>query len=63
MRVLVTGGSGLLGRTTIAALAARGHEVVALQRNRSAELACEQVLGDVCDREGGRRSCGAAVRP
>ena len=27
---------GLLGRTTIAALAARGHEVVALQRNRSA---------------------------
>ena len=49
MRVLVTGGSGLLGRTTIAALAAHGHEVVALQRNRSAELACEQVLGDVCD--------------
>jgi len=49
MRVLVTGGSGLLGRTTIAALEARGHEVVALQRNRSAELACEQVLGDVCD--------------
>jgi len=49
MRVLVTGGSGLLGRTTIAALAARGHEAVALQRNHSAELACEQVLGDVCD--------------
>ncbi len=35
MRVLVTGGSGLLGRRTIAALAARGHEVVALQRRHS----------------------------
>ena len=34
MRVLVTGGSGLLGRRTIAVLAARGHEVVALQRHR-----------------------------
>lgn len=49
MRVLVTGGSGLLGRMTIAALVGRGHEVVALQRNRSAELTCEQVLGDVCE--------------
>jgi nucleoside-diphosphate-sugar epimerase len=51
MRVLVTGGSGLLGRTTIAALAARGHEVVALQRRESAKLTCTQVLADVCDRE------------
>lgn len=51
MRVLVTGGSGLLGRTTIAALAARGHEVVALQRRESAKLSCRQVLADVCDRK------------
>ena len=51
MRVLVTGGSGLLGRTTIAALDARGHEAVALQRHRSVEIACEQVLADVCDAE------------
>lgn len=51
MRVLVTGGSGLLGRTTIAALAARGHEVVGLQRRESLQLACEQVLADVCDAE------------
>jgi len=51
MRVLVTGGSGLLGRRTIAALAARGHEVIALQRRASAELTCRQVLTDACDRE------------
>jgi len=51
MRVLVTGGSGLLGRTTVAALAARGHEVVALQRQRSPQLACAQVPADVCDAE------------
>ena len=49
MRVLVTGGSGLLGRRTIAALAARGHDVVALQRHRTDALACEQVLADVRD--------------
>lgn len=49
MRVLVTGGSGLLGRTTIAALAGRGYEVVSLQRTESTQLTCEQVLADVCD--------------
>ena len=49
MRVLVTGGSGLLGRMTIAALAERGHEVAALQRTHSPDLVCEQVLADVCD--------------
>ena len=64
MRVLVTGGSGLLGRTTIAALEARGHAVVALQRNHSAEIACEQVLGDVCDRNavaGAAAGCDAVI--
>jgi nucleoside-diphosphate-sugar epimerase len=49
MRVLITGGSGLLGRRTIAALEARGHEVVALQRHRSDAIAAEQVLADVRD--------------
>jgi nucleoside-diphosphate-sugar epimerase len=58
MRVLVTGGSGLLGRTTIAALTARGHDVVALQRRRSPELECAQVLADVCD--GGAVAAAAA---
>ena len=36
---------------TIAALAGRGHEVVSLQRTQSRELACAQVLADVCDAE------------
>jgi len=49
MRVLVTGGSGLLGQRTIAALTAHGHEALALQRHRSDALACEQVLADVRD--------------
>ncbi len=49
MRVLVTGGSGLLGQRTIAALLARGHEVLALQRHRNDALACEQVLADIRD--------------
>ena len=49
MRVLVTGGSGLLGGKTIAALVGRGHEVVSLQRMQSTRLTCEQVLADVCD--------------
>ena len=49
MRVLMTGGSGLLGQTTIRALASAGHDVIALQRQRSSEVACEQVLADVCD--------------
>lgn len=51
MRVLVTGGSGLLGRMTIEALADRGHDVVSLQRTTSPDLACAQVLADVCDAE------------
>lgn len=50
MRVLVTGGSSLLGRTTIAALTGHGHEVIALQRRKSAELTCRQIPADVCDR-------------
>ena len=62
MRVLVTGGSGLLGRTTCAALAARGHEVVALQRHRSAALACEQVLADVGRYRRRGRGCGRVRR-
>src|SRR4051794_41598939 len=48
MRVLVTGASGMLGRATATALAARGDEVTVLQR-RPAGLPCREVLGDVAD--------------
>jgi 2-alkyl-3-oxoalkanoate reductase len=48
MRVLVTGASGMLGRATATALAARGDEVTVLQR-RPAGLPVREVLGDVAD--------------
>jgi len=48
MRVLVTGASGMLGRATARALAARGDEVTVLQR-RPAGLPVREVLGDVAD--------------
>jgi nucleoside-diphosphate-sugar epimerase len=48
VRVLVTGASGMLGRATATALAARGDDVTVLQR-RPAGLPCREVLGDVAD--------------
>lgn len=48
MRVLVTGASGLLGGGVASALAARGDDVVVLQR-RASELGLREVLGDITD--------------
>lgn len=52
MKVLVTGGSSLIGTGMIAALAARGDDVVALQRQRSEaveRVGALQRLGDIRD--------------
>lgn len=59
MRVLVTGGSSLIGRRLAEALVERGDEVVVFQRSSADELddRVHQQLGDICD----ARSVGAAA--
>ena len=47
-RVLVTGASGLLGRSVAQALIARGDDVTVTQR-RASGLRCREVLGDIAD--------------
>ncbi len=52
MKVLLTGGTGFLGKNVARALAARGHEVRLLARegsNLSGLAPAEVVRGDVCD--------------
>jgi nucleoside-diphosphate-sugar epimerase len=55
VKVLVTGASGLLGRTTAQALRARGDEVTVLQR-RPSGLPGPEVLGDIADPDVVRRA-------
>jgi nucleoside-diphosphate-sugar epimerase len=65
MRVLVTGGSGRLGRFAIAELLAHGHEVVNADRRRPAgdfsERFVETDLTDVGQVAGALRGCEAAI--
>lgn len=57
LRVLVTGGTGYLGRAIVAALARAGHHpVVFARRASSAGLAAECIDGDVTDGDGLRRA-------
>jgi 2-alkyl-3-oxoalkanoate reductase len=50
MRILVTGGRGLLGSSVVRELARRGHEVTAFQRTPAGRAAgVREVLGDVTD--------------
>jgi len=48
MKVLVTGATGMLGRSTAELLITRGNEVTVLQR-RPSGLDCREVLGDIAD--------------
>ena len=61
MRVLVTGGRGLLGEATVSALVREGHRVRIMQRTSSTVVAriegVEEVLGDVRNREDVRGAC------
>jgi farnesol dehydrogenase len=60
MTVLVTGGTGYLGRAVVRALASRGHEVVVFARSATASgLPGRLVDGDVRDRDAfGRAAAG-----
>lgn len=64
MRVLVTGGRGLLGSAVAGALVAAGHEVTVLQRTASGRRDVREVLADITDADAVRaavRGCDAVV--
>jgi nucleoside-diphosphate-sugar epimerase len=48
-RVLVTGSSGRLGRSVVAVLTERGHEVIGVDLTVPTEVAAEQVSADLTD--------------
>jgi farnesol dehydrogenase len=62
MRVLVTGGTGYLGRAIVRALVARAHEPVVFSRSGAASDGARAFTGDVRDRSAlahGARGCDA----
>ena len=65
MKVLVTGGTGYLGRAVVRALATRGHDVVMFARSATRAPALDRtraIDGDVRDRAGldrAARGCDA----
>ena len=58
-RVLVTGGTGFIGRRVVGALLAEGHEVTVADHRAFPDTAVRSVIGDLCDPD----VPGRAVRP
>src|SRR5438045_1277248 len=59
MKVLVTGGTGYLGRAVVSALAARGHDPVVFARTATASsLPGVAIDGDIRDRAALERAAG-----
>ena len=65
MKVLVTGGTGYLGRAVVSALAARGHDLVIFARSASRSgLPGTLIDGDIRDRAAVERAasgCDASI--
>lgn len=61
MKVVVTGGSGRLGRSVVRGLAAAGHDVLVLDRDRDATLPGEMAVVDLADREATASAIAAAT--
>ncbi|QJU55699.1 NAD(P)-dependent oxidoreductase [Herbiconiux sp. KACC 21604] len=61
-RIIVTGGSGRLGRSVVAVLAEAGHEVFSLDRAPVEGLPAEQVVVDLAE-EGAAAECFERIRP
>ncbi len=60
-RIAVTGGAGRLGRSLVAGLAQRGHEVVSLDRDRGEERdGVEHIAVDLLDREAAHLAVSAS---
>lgn len=62
MRVLITGGSGLLGRALVDHQRGLGHAVRVLDLEPHPDPAVESIVGDVCDPAAAARACEGVDR-